>query len=109
MRGTLLVFQPHALPHVREFSQPPTLKEVQAVVGGDLQVVPGFCSIRYGDVVMDCVALCNANGKLKGLAMNDLATIAWKEALRRAVEAWAMALRSNANRSAGRNGRSSVR
>jgi len=87
MRGTLLVFQPHALPHVREFSQPPTLKEVQAVVDGDLQVVPGFCSIRYGDVVMDCVALCNANGKLKGLAMNDLATIAWKEALRRAVEA----------------------
>ena len=90
MRGTLLVLQPHALPHVREFSQPPTLKEVQAVVGGDLQVVPGFCSIRYGDVVMDCVALCNANGKLKGLAMNDLATIAWKEALRRAVDSEVM-------------------
>jgi hypothetical protein len=49
--------------------------------------VPGFRSIRYANVVMDCVALCNANGKPKGLAMNDLATIAWKEALRRAVEA----------------------
>jgi hypothetical protein len=36
---------------------------------------------------MDCVALCDANGKLKGLAINNLATIAWKEALQRAVEA----------------------
>ena len=42
MRGTLLVFEPHALPQVREFSQPPSLEEVQAVVGGDLQLVPGF-------------------------------------------------------------------
>ena len=87
MHGTLLVFQPHALPQVTEFSRPPTLEEVQAAVGGDLQVVPGFRSIRYGNVVMDCVALCNANGKLKGLAMNNLATIAWKEGLRRAIEA----------------------
>ena len=87
MRGRLLVFVPHALPQVTEFSRPPTLEEVQAVIGGDLQVVPGFRSIRYGDVVMDCFALCNANGKRKGLAINNVATIAWKEALRRAVEA----------------------
>lgn len=87
MRGTLLVFQPHALPQVREFSQPPTLEEVQAAVGGDLQVVPGFRTIRYGTMVMDCVALCDANGNHKGLAMNNLATVAWKEALRRAVDA----------------------
>jgi hypothetical protein len=86
MRGALLVFQPHSVPQVREFSQPPTLKEVQAVVGGDLQLVPGFRTIRYGALVMDCFALCNANGKHKGLPMNDLATIAWKEALRRAVD-----------------------
>ena len=86
MHGTLLVFQPHALPQVRECSQPPSLEEVQAVVGGDLEVVPGFRTIRYGDVVMDCVALCNANGTLKSLAMNNLATIAWKEALRRSTD-----------------------
>src|SRR5262249_58995949 len=85
MRGTMLVFQPHAVPQVREFSQPPTLEEVQAVIGGDLQLVPGFRTIRYGAAVMDCFALCNANGKHKGLPMNDLATIAWKAALRRAV------------------------
>ena len=36
---------------------------------------------------MDCFALCNANGKYKGLPMNDLATIAWKEALYRAIDA----------------------
>jgi hypothetical protein len=88
MHGTLLVFQPDApLPQVTEFSRPPTLEEVQAAVGGDLQVVPGFRSIRYGNVVMDCVALCDANGKLKSLAMNNLATIAWKEALRRGPDA----------------------
>src|SRR6516165_11810034 len=86
MHGTLLVFQPHALPQVTEFSRPPTLEEVQAAVGGDLQVVPGFRSIRYGNVVIDCVALCDANGKLKSLAMNNLATIAWKEALRRSTD-----------------------
>jgi len=87
MRGTLLVFQPHALPHVREFLQPPSQEEVQAVVGGDLQAVPGFRSIRYGNMVMDCIALCDANGNLENLAINNLATIAWKEALRRAVDA----------------------
>jgi hypothetical protein len=63
---------------------------VQPVVDGDLQLVPGFRTIRYGAVVMDCFTLCNANGKLKGLAMNDLATIAWKEALRRAVDSEVM-------------------
>jgi len=98
MRGTLLVFQPHAVPQVMDFLHPPTLEEVQAVVGSDLQVVPGFRTIRYGAVVMDCFALCNANGKHKGLAMNDLATIAWKEAFR-----------SNANRSLGRISRRPVR
>ena len=87
MRGTVLVFQPHAVPQVTEFSRPPSPEEVQAVVGGDLQLVPGFRTIRYGAVVMDCFALCNANGKHKGLEMNDLATIAWKEALRRAIDA----------------------
>jgi len=64
MRGTLLVFQPHSLPQVTELSQPPTLEEVQAVVGGDLQLVPGFRTIRFGNVVMDCVALCDAGGTL---------------------------------------------
>jgi len=38
-------------------------------------------------VVMDCVALCDAKGNLEDLAMNNLATIAWKEALRRAIDA----------------------
>ena len=88
MHGTLLVFQPDGpLPQVTEFSRPPTLEQVQAAVGGDLQVVPGFYSIRYGNTVMDCVALCDANGKLKSLAMNNLATIAWKQALRRGPDA----------------------
>jgi hypothetical protein len=102
MSGTLLVFQPHSLPQVREFSQPPSLEEVQAEVGGDLQLVPGFRTIRYGAVVMDCFALCNANGKHKGLAMNDLATIAWKEALRRAIDAglWRSGRALNAMRTA---------
>ena len=36
---------------------------------------------------MDCVALCDAKGNLEDLAMNNLATIAWKEALRRAIDA----------------------
>ena len=87
MHGTLLVFQPHALPQVRECSQPPSLEVVLAVVGGDLQVVSGFRSIRYCNMVMDCVALCDAKGNLEDLAMNNLATIAWKEALRRAIDA----------------------
>src|SRR5262249_12907342 len=88
MHGTLLVFQPDApLPQVTEFSRPPTLEQVQAAVGSNLQVVPGFRSIRYGNVVIDCVALCDANGKLKSLVMNNLATIAWKQALRRGPDA----------------------
>jgi len=58
MRGTLLVFQPHAVPQVTEFSRPPSPEEVQAVVGGDLQLVPGF---RLFPNKREGVAACSKN------------------------------------------------
>ena len=70
-------------PSVTHYSRVPTLAELRNAIGGDLEIVPGFKTIIYGDVVMDCVALCNEHGKLAGLPINLRATMEWEIALHR--------------------------
>jgi hypothetical protein len=86
MRGSMVLFRPGGIsnsPEVHSFDRAPTLDELQAAVGGDIEKVPGFGSIGYGGTVLDCVALCNEHGKLNRLPVNQSATIAWEEAVRR--------------------------
>jgi hypothetical protein len=70
-------------PSVMQFSRAPTLGEIQNAVGGDIEVVPGFKTIVYCGVVMDCVAFCIEHGKLSGLPINLRATVEWEIALHR--------------------------
>jgi hypothetical protein len=86
MRGTMILMRPELQPELRTFDRAPTLEELQAVVGGDVQEVPSFRTIGFGDTVMDCVALCNEHGKADHLPINRNATIAWARALRRSGE-----------------------
>jgi len=46
-------------------------------------VVPGFRTIAYSSVVMDCHAFCDEDGKRKQLPINELANALWDQALRR--------------------------
>ena len=85
MRGTMLILRPHeARPEVKQFARAPTLDELKTAIGGGyLEAIPGFFSIGYGGTVMNCVAMCDEDGKRRKLAINDAATIAWEHALRR--------------------------
>ena len=56
---------------------------MQTAVGGYIEHVPYFDSIAYGGVVMRCVALCNENGKIDHMPLNQGATVAWERALQR--------------------------
>jgi hypothetical protein len=81
----MLVFRPYeANPHVIEFQNMPTLEELRAAIGsGHLELVPGFCTIDHCGAVMECIALCDGNGKRKELQINNVATTAWDQALQR--------------------------
>jgi hypothetical protein len=85
MKGTMIIFHPYKRqPQVIEFTREPTVAELKAGIGGGyLELVPGFRTIVYGNVVMDCVAFCDEDGKGRGLDVNNVATIAWDAALRR--------------------------
>jgi hypothetical protein len=85
MRGTMIIIdpaqeQPRAIPFDRE----PTLEQLKAGIGGGyLELVPGFTTIPWGGIVMDCRAFCDEDGKRKDLPHNQVATDLWQQALQR--------------------------
>lgn len=84
MQGKLLIFRPYeSSPVISEFTSEPDIAEVRALVGGELAPVPGFFSIEHDGAVHRCVALCDGDGKRKGLPLNRAATVLWDSALRR--------------------------
>jgi hypothetical protein len=84
MRGTMLIFRPgNSAPEAKHYKQSPSLEELHTAVGGYLEIVPDFKTIAYAGTVMNCQALCNENGKLNHLPVNEGATYAWEHALRR--------------------------
>lgn len=91
MKGTMLIFRPNEpTPEQKDYASSPTLDELKTAIGGGwLELVPGFNSIAIGirggqsGVVINCRAFCDEEGKRKHLPPNDIATIAWDQALRR--------------------------
>jgi len=84
MQGKLLIYRPYQeSPAISEFTRDPDIAELRALVGSELATVPGFLSIEHDGVVRRCVALHDADGKRKGLALNRTATVLWDSALRR--------------------------
>ena len=52
----------------------PDLAFMQTLVGGPIEIIPGFRQWQGGL----CIALCNEEGKIKNLPFNETATEAWK-------------------------------
>ena len=74
MRGVLTIIPvSDAAVSSEELAAAPRLPELQAGVGGDIELVPYFT--RYQG--KPCVAFCNELGKLHGLPINERATILW--------------------------------
>ena len=85
MRGSMLLFRPEKNePELIEFSRPLQLDELRTAVGGDIEMVPGFVSIGYGGVVLDCMAFADEHGKLDPQAAQRASPpMAWARALHR--------------------------
>ena len=84
MKGRLLLCRPYERePKIARFAAEPEFSALRALIGGDLERVPGFFSIEHDGAVRRCVAFCDADGKRKGLPLNVTATILWDSALRR--------------------------
>jgi hypothetical protein len=85
MRGTIVIIDPaEDAPCAVALDRPVTLEELKGAVGGGwLEAVPGFTTLPWGGIVMDCVAFCDEEGKLKNLPHNQVATDLWEQSLRR--------------------------
>jgi hypothetical protein len=86
MRVTMLLYWPHKrVAEVEHFDIEPSVADVEAILGGPLEQVPGFLTIEYQGVIYPCVALCSRAGKCNGMPLNIAATIQWDGALRRGM------------------------
>jgi hypothetical protein len=94
MKGTMLIMRPtEDYPETKYYDQPPSLDELKTAIGGGwLETVPAFTtigvSVRDGTsaTVMDCVAFCDEESKLKKAPLNEGATAAWEQSVRRIGE-----------------------
>jgi len=78
----MLIFRPHRRePELVDSATPPSICEIEVVVGGPFEQMPEFFSIEHGGVVRRCVAFALQNRA--GRTFNVAATIAWDKALRR--------------------------
>lgn len=83
MIGIMLVYSPQtAAPVVTKLTKPPDVALLHETLGGYLELVPGFRSIRIDGDWKRCVAFCNEDGKREPLDVNNWATIQWDSALR---------------------------
>lgn len=81
MRGTLLIYRPEAAePEERELTAAPSLEELQVLVGGWIEAVPGLKTVTRLGKRLPCAAFCNEEGKLDGLPLNHAATAIWHAA-----------------------------
>ena len=63
--------------------KPPDLQTLKAGIGGGwLEAVPGWQTLTSRNPV-PCVAFCDEEGKLKGMPVNEIATLLWHAALDR--------------------------
>jgi len=91
MKGRLYLYRPgDDRPKVVDLARPPNTSELQYMVGGEFEQVPGF--LEYGEPGQmkssDCVAFCNANGKDQGLDYNEEATVLWCTAMAMDLSGW---------------------
>jgi hypothetical protein len=90
----MLILRPGETPtqiEIKRYDRSPTLDEMRTAIGGGyIELVPWFKTIgvavgpdAMSATIMDCVAFCDEEGKLKHLPVNENATSAWEQAVRR--------------------------
>lgn len=77
MKGTIAIIKTDGSIHFTYHTTAPTLEQLQAGVGGYIELVPMFDT--FGG--QSCTAYCNENGKIDNLPYNEVATDAWRAAV----------------------------
>jgi hypothetical protein len=88
MKGTMMTIAPDS-PVAIEPVDPAVARDVARMLakmkfgigGGYIEKVPGFDSIKIDNKTHNCVALCDEDGKRKGMPYNEPATMMWHAAL----------------------------
>ena len=65
-----------------ELTVPPDAETIQSIVGGWIELVPGFDTVDQDGGRARCVVFCNEEGKIRNLRFNEMATLLWHVALR---------------------------
>lgn len=83
MKGTLIIYYPGDPPErkITEYPAPIPLPDLQAAVGGYIEIVPHFDTIELAGKLHRCVVFCDEDGKRKRLPRNHHADRLWSEAL----------------------------
>jgi hypothetical protein len=68
-------------PLVEHLTDEVPLDWLQERVHGYIERVPHFDCVEYQAAIHPCVAFCNEEGKLKGMAYNAVATELWAHAM----------------------------
>jgi hypothetical protein len=77
-KGIMLTYQPgENIPTVMELTEPPAAELIHYAIGGRMELVPHFDSIRWNGKSRSCAAFCNEEGKLQQLPINIHATMLW--------------------------------
>jgi hypothetical protein len=83
MDGIMVVLEPDGTVKQQKFAHTPELEAIRKEIGGGhLQKVHGFNLFRFKGENYRCLALCDPDGKNKGMRTNIGATRAWHAALR---------------------------
>jgi hypothetical protein len=75
MPGVLVIMNASGEYSVQPCDNPPCLIDLQAAVGGDIEIVPGFNRFRNSPAA----AYCHETGKADGLPVNVAATDLWRQ------------------------------
>jgi hypothetical protein len=80
MQGRMIVLRVDGTVEAKDLKQASgILSDLQGAVWGYIETVPAFDTYRDEDGRLHaCVALCNEEGKLKQLPVNERATILWR-------------------------------
>jgi hypothetical protein len=72
----LITVPPNGKITTQEITKVPNLEQLQKAVGGYIELIPYFSKYEG----KKCIALCNENGKIKGLPANRIAQKLWETA-----------------------------
>ena len=79
----MIIYQPIGEPveKITDYTAPIPLADLQAAVGGYIEIVPHFSTIELAGKLHRCLVFCDEDGKRKQLPRNHHGDLLWSEAL----------------------------